>query len=177
MQESPGKKAPLADTGADVADVFGGQSPWRSPAHAERAVRLLRTAPTSKVRAFAQSAEFGRIPAYLRETMNVLEDEREYIESLPEIEAEVEDPDNRRRVRLLTDIERLSLVEGLMGKREQVARCLEAELLLHHEDLWKRKVRARYEPQIEQIDKDLEKMSRRYIFVASSDGAEADDEH
>merc|ERR1719453_1844278 len=123
-----------------------------------RRQRALKGVPTAEVKAYAVAKDFGRVPSYLRETMEVLEDEREYIEALPEIEAELlsEDPSDKRYVRLLTEMERLGLMEALLAKQEQVEECFESELDIHPEELWKRKVRERYEPQLRQIDRDLE---------------------
>lgn len=128
---------------------------------------IVPAVPTAEVRALVERDGYGRVPHYLRETMDGLEDEQEYIEALPATEAEAEDLSGKRPVRLLTDAERSSLLESLGAKREQMARCFESDLDAHPEEVWKRRVRERYEPEIQQIDKDIVQMSQRYIFVAS----------
>merc|ERR1712242_594370 len=119
--------------------------------------------------------------SYLQDIIGILEDEQEYIEALPSLETEVEETENKRPVRLLTDAERNGLLEGLGAKREQMAKCFEA---MHSwpalervvcwlwcadvlEEAWKRRVRERYIPEIEQIEKDIVQMKQKYIFVAS----------
>lgn len=112
--------------------------------------------------------------------MSILEDEREYIEALPEIEAELISEDlssAKQHMRLLTEMERLGLMEALMAKQDQVEALFEAELALRSDERWQRQVQERYEPQLRQIDKDLERMSRTYIFVAADDGYEACDDN
>lgn len=134
-------------------------------------MRKASTVATSEVRAYVEARGFGRVPPRLADIMDGLEDEREYIAALPDLEAEMlsEDANTKPLVRLLTDVERLALVQGLIDKQEQVEQCYEAELALRPEEVWQRKVRERYEPQMQQIDMDLEKMNRRYIFVAAED--------
>merc|ERR1712094_59406 len=106
--------------------------------------------PMQELRAYV--AANGSAPAFLKERMETLQEEREYIDALPEIEAGEEDAEDRSPVRLLTDAERTGLLQAFLAKQEQVDRCFEQEVALRPgEDGWRRQVTARYEPQFRQL--------------------------
>lgn len=128
--------------------------------------------PTAEVRAFAERRGYGRVPPYLQEVMGILEQEQEYIEALPTTmtKAEIEDR-TKKPVRLLTDMERTNLLQGLGAKREQIIRCFESDLALHKDHAWKQRVKERYIPEIIQIDKDIAQLDQKYIFVDSSNSS------
>eukprot|EP00747_Dinoflagellata_sp_TGD_P216955 gnl/TRDRNA2_/TRDRNA2_89413_c1_seq1.p1 gnl/TRDRNA2_/TRDRNA2_89413_c1~~gnl/TRDRNA2_/TRDRNA2_89413_c1_seq1.p1 ORF type:complete len:168 (+),score=31.33 gnl/TRDRNA2_/TRDRNA2_89413_c1_seq1:81-584(+) len=126
-----------------------------------------RSVPTAEVRAFAERIGYGRVPAYLRDITNRLDEERTYIDSLPAMDAAVEDPEQRPHVRLLTETERCGLLQGLMGKYKQVLEARRNDLDLFAEESWKVQVSDSYAPQLRQIDKDIENLSNRYIFISA----------
>uniref|UniRef100_A0A7R9ZZ63 Enkurin domain-containing protein n=1 Tax=Pyrodinium bahamense TaxID=73915 RepID=A0A7R9ZZ63_9DINO len=140
--------------------------PAAAPARPAPAAKTIAVA-TGEVRAYVKRSGFGRGPPYLQDIIGILEDEQEYIEALPSLDAVVEESGGKRPVRLLTDAEKSGLLQGLGAKRDQMAKCFEADLELHEEEAWKRRVRERYLPEIEQIDKDIAQMNQKYIFVAS----------
>mmetsp|Transcript_29951 Transcript_29951/g.75471 ORF Transcript_29951/g.75471 Transcript_29951/m.75471 type:complete len:184 (+) Transcript_29951:77-628(+) len=177
---------PLAAEGADGAAASGAVLPQNdalaeeadsgdpaaaamaSPAGQEgRLQNLGKAIAPAEVRAYLERGRYGRVPAYLQEVLEVLEDEQEYIEALPALETEEPDPSDRRPVRLLTDREKTALLRGLAAKREQLTRCFEAEMEEHAEEAWRKRIQARYAAEVQQIDKDIDQMSQKYIFVAS----------
>merc|ERR1712129_266014 len=130
--------------------------------------RSFKVAP-SKVRAYLARSGYCQGPAYFQRIKGVLEEEQEYIRALTVTEEQPGEPGERRPVRLLKEAERQGLLEGLNAKRERMAKCFETDLDLHHEEVWKRCVRDRYGPQIEELDKDIERLKQPYIFVASEE--------
>mmetsp|Transcript_85879 Transcript_85879/g.191139 ORF Transcript_85879/g.191139 Transcript_85879/m.191139 type:complete len:157 (+) Transcript_85879:69-539(+) len=130
----------------------------------------IRAAPMAQVRAVLERDAYGRVPTFLQQVVENLEEEEEYIEALPLLEAEADDPEGKHPVRLLTDSERSSLLEGLGARREQVLSGFASEAALHPEEAWKRRVREQYLPQLREIDADIAKLGQRYIFVAAEAG-------
>lgn len=124
----------------------------------------------AEVRAYLERRRYGGVPAYLQEVLEDLENEQEYIDALTAIETEEPDPSCKRPVRLLTDVERTALLRGLSAKREQLKRCLEADLEEHPDETWRRRIMERYAAEVGQIDQDIEQMSQKYIFVSSEEG-------
>mmetsp|Transcript_130392 Transcript_130392/g.260125 ORF Transcript_130392/g.260125 Transcript_130392/m.260125 type:complete len:158 (-) Transcript_130392:8-481(-) len=123
----------------------------------------------NQVRTYVARSGYCQGPAYLRRIKGVLEEEQQYIEALSATEEQPGEPGERQPVRLLTAAERRGLVEGLHAKREQLERCFANDFDLHHEEAWKRRVRDRYEPQIVELDRDIERLNQPYIFVASEE--------
>lgn len=165
---------PIADMHTETASCTLSELPQRCRQHYQhlsghlanaRKARPLRlkSVPAAEIRAEVQRSSYDRFPGYLKETMELLDEEEDYINSLPNTALE---PEHRPLVRLMTESERGVLAEGLLAKKEQVTRCFEADLVLHHEDVWKRRVIERYAPQLCQINTDINYMNRKYIFVS-----------
>mmetsp|Transcript_98068 Transcript_98068/g.194147 ORF Transcript_98068/g.194147 Transcript_98068/m.194147 type:complete len:185 (-) Transcript_98068:18-572(-) len=116
------------------------------------------------VRAYVERSGFVKGPAYMQEINSVLEKESAYIQALPTTDGEA--LSGSVTVRLLTEMEREILLEGLTSKRDQVSQSFEADLSLHFEDNWRWQVQQRYLPEMRQLDKDITRMKQQYIFVA-----------
>lgn len=112
--------------------------------------------PPAEVRAHLERTDFGRVPPYMREILEDLEGEEQYIISLPD---ERDEP--KRVVRLLAAEERDLLLRGLEQQLQQAtAAYLQAGP--------KSRKRDELEADLERIKTDIESISRPYIFVEAS---------
>lgn len=120
---------------------------------AEIAKMLASPVPPAEVRAHLERTDFGRVPAYMRELLEDLELEEQYINSLPD---EVDAP--KPIVRLLTAGEKEALLRGLKQQFQQAtAIYLKAGPKSRKKD--------GLEAELDRIKKDIENISRPYIFV------------
>merc|ERR1712093_941920 len=99
---------------------------------------------------------------YLNQIKSDIDAEYEYIRQLQSQEAE----SNNSRTRHLTDDEKAGLIMGLKSKWEQVNTDYQATTHLTKLDtIGKVKRKEKYEAELSQIEKDIEKLNRKHIFV------------
>ena len=111
---------------------------------------------------YLKKKTYGKVPKYLKNIKNEIEDEYKYVQDLHrEEEAELE-----QQQFLLPDDERKELIDGLKKKWEVVHK--EYQTLTHLakvDSLGKKNKKERCEAELAQIEKDIEKLQRQYIFV------------
>jgi len=111
---------------------------------------------------YLHKEDYGKVPKYLSHIKKDIESEYDYIRQL---ELQREDL-NRPMVRPLDESERGALIEGLKAKWEQVNTEYQATTHLTKLDtIGKIKRKEKYEAELSQIEKDIEKLNRSNIHV------------
>jgi hypothetical protein len=107
--------------------------------------------------------DYGKVPKYLRHIKDDIEAEYEYIRQLQEQEEEA----RASMVRPLGEDDRMMLIAGLKAKWESVNTEYQATTHLTKLDtIGKIKRKEKYEAELSQIEKDIEKLNRKNISVA-----------
>merc|ERR1712178_90246 len=102
---------------------------------------------------------YGRTPAYLAKIQGDIEAEYKYIRQLQLQEEE----ERKSQVRVLSQEEKDGLISGLKAKWEQVNTDYQATTHLTKLDtIGKVKRKEKYEAELSQIEKDIEKLNRKY---------------
>lgn len=111
---------------------------------------------------YLNKEDFGACPKYLQRIKSDIAAEYDYIRGLQEQAEEA----SRPQVRPLDDEERLALIEGLKAKWEQVNTNYQAGTHLTKLDtVGKLRKKEKYEAELSQIEKDIEKLNKRNISV------------
>ena len=110
---------------------------------------------------------FGNVPPYLRKIKKEIADEYEYIRAMQQ--QQQQDDGAPAGMRLLGDEERLQLIDDLKAKWDQVNVTYQQSSVLSLASLdtiGKVKRKEMYEAQLAQIEKDIEKLSKKFVYVA-----------
>lgn len=106
--------------------------------------------------------DFGKVPKYLKHIKNDIEAEYNYIASLQQAEEDA----NKPAVAQMSEEERQGLIEGLKARWEQVNTEYQAGTHITKLDtIGKIKRKEKYEAELSQIEKDIERLNRRNILV------------
>jgi len=111
---------------------------------------------------------FGEVPPYLTKIKHEIADEYEYIKSMQQQQADEGPPG----MRLMPDEEKEELVSSLKAKWDQVNKLYQASSVLSLASLdtiGKVKRKEMYEAQLAQIEKDIEKLSKKSVYVSSDE--------
>jgi len=112
---------------------------------------------------------FGEVPVYLRKIKKEISDEYEYIRSMQQAQEEQAAPAG---MRLLEEEERLQLIKDLKVKWGEVNVHYQQSSVLSLASLdtiGKVKRKEMYEAQLAQIEKDIEKLSKKTVYVRDDD--------
>eukprot|EP00440_Ansanella_granifera_P023208 gb/GFBE01025203.1/.p1 GENE.gb/GFBE01025203.1/~~gb/GFBE01025203.1/.p1 ORF type:complete len:276 (+),score=94.20 gb/GFBE01025203.1/:1-828(+) len=113
---------------------------------------------------YLKKEDYGKVPKYLQHIKKDIDAEYQYIRDLQAAQAQAE----ADRVRPLSEDERQHLIEGLKAKWEQVNTAYQAGTHVTKLDtMGKMKRKEKNEAELSQIEKDIEKLSKRNIHVAS----------
>jgi len=111
---------------------------------------------------YLKKADYGKTPKYLNHIKRDIEAEYDYIQQLQG----QRDQQDRAQVRPLTEEERLSLIEGLKNKWEQVNTVYQGTTHVTKLDtMGKMKRKEENEATLAQLEKDIERLSKRNILV------------
>jgi len=131
------------------------------------AVETILAAPkkvTQGAKDYLNKEDYGKVPKYLTHIKDDINAEYEYIRQLQE----AHDEQNAPMVKPLDDKERLDLIEGLKAKWEAVNTEYQGQTHLTKLDTTGKKARKeKYEAELSQIEKDIEKLNRKNIVVDS----------
>jgi len=129
------------------------------------AVETILAAPKKSVavtKDYLRKEDYGKTPAYLHKIKGDIEAEYEYIRQLQDQEAFA----RSNQSRLLSDDDKHQLILGLKAKWEAVNTDYQATTHLTKLDtIGKVKRKETYEAQLQQIEKDIEKLNRKNIYV------------
>jgi len=110
---------------------------------------------------------FGEVPPYLVKIKQEIADEYEYIKSMQQ--QQMDDEDAPPGMRLMPEEERNELVRALKTKWDEVNKRYQSTSVLSLASLdtiGKVKRKEQYEAQLAQIEKDIEKLSKKSVYVA-----------
>ncbi|CAJ1332109.1 unnamed protein product, partial [Effrenium voratum] len=131
------------------------------------AVEVILAAPKKvpeTTKDYLKKEDYGKTPKYLQHIKQDIDAEYNYIRALQEQQAQAE----AERVRPLAEDERQDLLEGLKAKWEQVNTAFQAGTHVTNLDtMGKLKRKEKHEAELSQLEKDIEKLSKRSILVNS----------
>lgn len=132
------------------------------------AVETILAAPkkiTDGAKDFLNKEDYGKVPKYLAHVKKDIDAEFEYIRQLQQAQADASKP----QVRAMDEAERLQLIDGLKAKWESVNTEYQATTHLTKLDtMGKIKRKEKFEAQLAQIEKDIEKLNRKNIIIDAS---------
>jgi len=132
------------------------------------AVEAILAAPqkvSQGAKAYIQKEDYGKVPKYLKHIKKDIEAEYEYIRALQDREEEM----MRSHVAPLPEDERQSLINGLKAKWEVVNTEYQGSThLVKLDTVGKVKRKEKYEAELSQIERDIEKLNRQGILVSNS---------
>jgi len=131
------------------------------------AVEAILAAPkkgSDGARDYLSKQDFGKTPKYLNKVKADIDDEKSYIQNLMLQQEEAES----RKIRPMSEDERQSLITGLKTNWEAVNREYQAMTHLTKLDtVGKIRRKEQMESKLTQIEKDIEKLSKKNIIVHS----------
>merc|ERR1740121_1692450 len=111
---------------------------------------------------YLKKEDYGKTPKYLEHIKKDIEAEYDYIGQLQQQHLDMQ----RSAVRPLEEDERANLIEGLKAKWERVNTEYQATTHLTKLDtIGKIKRKEKYEAELTQIEKDIERLNRKGILV------------
>lgn len=111
---------------------------------------------------YLNKEDYGKVPKYLKHIKNDIDAEYNYIASLQQAEEDA----NRPAVQPMGEDERYGLIEGLKSRWEQVNTEYQAGTHITKLDtIGKIKRKEKYEAELSQIEKDIERLNKRNILV------------
>lgn len=113
---------------------------------------------------WTKKKEYGKVPAYLEKVKGEIANEYNYVRSLQEQNQE----DINQGMRLLSDDERLALIDELKRKWDSINAEYQKTstlALFNLDTMGKVKRKEQYEAQLAQIEKDIEKLNKKNIWV------------
>jgi hypothetical protein len=118
--------------------------------------------PVNKDKDFLKKKSYGKTPQYLQKIKKEIEDEYQLVKEM-QIE---EDNEREKQKFLLPDQERKELIEALKKKWEIVHK--EYQEITHIQKIdtiGKKTKKERCEAELAQLEKDIQKLSKNFIFV------------
>mmetsp|Transcript_134934 Transcript_134934/g.305442 ORF Transcript_134934/g.305442 Transcript_134934/m.305442 type:complete len:283 (-) Transcript_134934:156-1004(-) len=112
---------------------------------------------------YLHKADYGKVPGYLQRIKQDIEEEYTFIRQMQEEEQNASAGNN---MRCLSDAERTAMIEGLKAKWEKVNTDYQSSTHITKLDtVGKVRRKEQYEATLSQIEKDIERLNRKYIFV------------
>jgi len=109
---------------------------------------------------YLQKQDYGKVPGYLGRVKQQIQEEYKMIEEMQQSNMPQQEDD----IELITDEERAKLLEGLKARWEVVNKEYQT-LSFTLDTPAKKKRKEEYEAQLEQIEKDIKQLSKKFIFV------------
>jgi len=129
------------------------------------AVETILAAPKKTSQAskdYLHKEDYGKVPKYLENIKQDIDAEYEYIRQLQQQEIDASENSSR----MVTDDEKFQLITGLKAKWEAVNTDYQATTHLTKLDtIGKVRRKEKYEAELTQIEKDIEKLNRKHIYV------------
>jgi hypothetical protein len=109
---------------------------------------------------YLQKQDYGKVPAYLTRVKEQIKDEYGMIEEMQQRNQ----PSQQEAIDVLTDGDRQLLLAGLKANWEAVNKEYQT-LSFTLDTPAKKKRKEDYEAQLEQIEKDIQKLTKKFVFV------------
>lgn len=111
---------------------------------------------------YLQKQDYGKVPGYLTRVKEQIKDEYGMIEEMQQRNQ----PNEQEPIEVLTDGDRERLLAGLKANWEAVNKEYQT-LSFTLDTPAKKKRKEDYEAQLEQIEKDIQKLTKKFVFVHS----------
>merc|ERR1711937_711047 len=111
---------------------------------------------------------YGKVPAYLEKVKAEIQDEYNYIQQMQEAYDEQGD-DGQCRTRMMANDEKMAMLEGLKTNWDRINKAYQT-LSFTLDTPAKKQRKEEFEAQLEQIERDIEKLSKRSVFVEEDCG-------
>merc|ERR1711959_17082 len=109
---------------------------------------------------------YGKVPAYLEKVKGEIQDEYNYIMQMQEAAGEetMDETGGGGRTRMLEEAERVEMLNGLKTNWDRINKAYQT-LSFTLDTPAKKQRKEEFEAQLEQIERDIERMSKRNVFV------------
>merc|ERR1712164_7743 len=106
---------------------------------------------------------YGKVPAYLEKVKAEIQDEYNYIQQMQEAYDEQGD-DGQCRTRMMANDEKMAMLEGLKTNWDRINKAYQT-LSFTLDRPAKKQRKEEFEAQLEQIERDIEKLSKGTLFI------------
>jgi len=109
---------------------------------------------------------YGKVPAYLEKVKGEIQDEYNYIMQMQEAATEEMDAEggDYGRTRMLSENERIEMLNGLKTNWDRINKAYQT-LSFTLDTPAKKQRKEEFEAQLEQLERDIERLSKRNVFV------------
>merc|ERR1712216_1062789 len=107
---------------------------------------------------------YGKVPAYLEKVKGEIQDEYNYIMQMQEAAQEEMDDEGYGRTRMLSEGERIEMLNGLKTNWDRINKAYQT-LSFTLDTPAKKQCKEEFEAQLEQLERDIERLSKRNVFV------------
>ena len=115
---------------------------------------------------YLSKTDYGKVPEYLGDIKKNILSELEYVEKFKSAEVSEQERQKGGGLRLLGDPEKQNLIEGLKNRWSDLNRDYQSSThIVKLDTIGKIKRKEYFETTLTQIEKDLEKLNRKYIFI------------
>merc|ERR1712159_127192 len=114
---------------------------------------------------------YGKVPAYLEKVKGEIQDEYNYIMQMQEaaVEEMGDETGEGGRTRMLSENERLEMLNGLKTNWDRINKAYQT-LSFTLDTPAKKQRKEEFEAQLEQLERDIERLSKRNVFVEEDQG-------
>merc|ERR1711937_36772 len=111
---------------------------------------------------------YGKVPAYLEKVKAEIQDEYNYIQQMQEAYDEQGD-DGQCRTRMMASDQKMAMLEGLKTNWDRINKAYQT-LSFTLDTPAKKQRKEEFEAQLEQIERDIEKLSKGTLFIEEDQG-------
>ncbi len=109
--------------------------------------------------------DYGRVPDYIEQVRSEIETEKQFVSEMVEREKRQAEA-NQPKMRLLSEEDRVSLLAALQRKWDETNRQYQNMThLVNLDSLGKVRRKERFEAELSQLEKSIEKVSKKMVFV------------
>jgi len=107
---------------------------------------------------------YGKVPAYLEKVKSEIQDEYNYIMQMQDAAQEEMDDEGYGRTRMLSEPERIEMLNGMKTNWDRINKAYQT-LSFTLDTPAKKQRKEEFEAQLEQLERDIERLSKRNVFV------------
>merc|ERR1711912_54306 len=107
---------------------------------------------------------YGKVPAYLEKVKGEIQDEYNYIMQMQEAANEEMEEEGYGRTRMISEPERIEMLNGLKTNWDRINKAYQT-LSFTLDTPAKKQRKEEFEAQLEQLERDIERLSKRNVFV------------
>lgn len=111
---------------------------------------------------------YGCVPGYLEKVKGEIQDEYNYIMQMQEAQEDADQEGGYGRTRMISENERVEMLNGLKTNWDRINKAYQT-LSFTLDTPAKKQRKEEFEAQLEQIERDIERLSKRNVFVEEED--------